>query len=94
MKSDSHLLIRIAVALFIVLCIVTIIELQLRLNRLNDQRAELENQIYDIEEEIAEMKYRISLPYDDDYAARVARLQMGYHYPDEYLFINDLYDKE
>lgn len=94
MKSDSHLLIRIAVALFIVLCIVTIIELQLKLNRLNDQRAELEKQIEDIEEEIAEMEYKISLPYDDDYAARVARMQLGYHYPDEYLFINDLYDEK
>ncbi len=94
MKSDSHLLIRIAVALFIVLCIVTIIELQLKLNRLNDQRAELEEQIEDIEEEIAEMEYKISLPYDDDYAARVARMQLGYHYPDEYLFINDLYDEK
>ncbi|MBQ8235546.1 MAG: septum formation initiator family protein [Clostridia bacterium] len=91
MKNDSHLLFRIAVALGIVLCIVTIIDLQLRLNRLSEQKEDLEQQIYEIEEEIAEMEYRISLPYDDDYAARVARMQLGYHYPDEYLFINDLY---
>ncbi|MBQ8215604.1 MAG: hypothetical protein IJX59_02880 [Clostridia bacterium] len=93
-RMDSHLLVRIALALGIVLCIVKIIEMQLTINRLNDTRQELEGQIYEIEEDLAEMRYKLSLPYDDDYAARVARMQLGYHYPDEYLFVNDLNEEE
>lgn len=93
-RMDSHLLVRIALALGIVLCIVKIIEMQLTINRLNDTRQELEGQIYEIEEDLAEMRYKLSLPYDDDYAARVARMKLGYHYPDEYLFVNDLNEEE
>ncbi len=92
MKEGNHLLVRIAVALFIVLCIATIIDLQLRINKLDDQKDELEREIFDTEEQLAELRYKLNLPYDDDYAARVARKQLGYHYPDEILFINDLYE--
>ena len=93
-RMDSHLLGRIALALGIVLCIVNIIEMQMKLNRYSQERAELEEQIFEIEEDLAEMRYKLSLPYDDDYAARVARMQWGYHYHDEYLFVNDLNEEE
>lgn len=93
MKGSNHLLIRIAVALIIVLCITMIIELQLQMNKLNKQKAELERQVEQSEEKLAELKYKLSLPYDEDYAARVARQQLGYHFPDEILFTNDLYNE-
>ena len=93
-KMDSHLLVRIALALGIVLCIANIIEMQLNINRLNAKKEDLEQQVYEIEEDLAEIRYKLSLPYDDDYAARVARMQLGYHFPDEYLFVNDLNEEE
>lgn len=93
MKEGNHLLIRIAVALFIVLCVATIIDLQLRINKLDDQKEALEKEIFTAEEQLAELQYKLALPYDNDYAARVARKQLGYHYPDEVLFINDLYEE-
>lgn len=92
MKSEGNLLVRIAVSLFIVLCVVSIIELQLRMNKLNDEKQELTQKVEEIREEIEELQYRMNLPYNDDYAARVARMQLGYHFPDEILFINDLYE--
>ena len=92
MKSGNHLLVRIAIALFIVLCIAMIIELQMQMNKLNRQKEELEKELVISEEHVAELEYRLSLPYDNDYAAKVARKQLGYHFPDEILFTNDLYE--
>lgn len=93
MKSDTNLLIRVAAALFIVLCLVTIIELQVRMNNLNAEKEKLEKQLTDLREDIAELEYRIALPYDDNYAAKTARDILGYHFPDELLFINDMYEE-
>lgn len=93
MKSDTNLLIRVAAALFIVLCLVTIIELQVRMNNLNAEKEKLEKQLTDLREDIAELEYRIALPYDDNYAAKAARDILGYHFPDELLFINDMYEE-
>ena len=92
MKSNTSLLVRVAAALFILLSLVTIINLQVRMNDLDRERAELEKQVYNLREDIAELEYQINLPYDDNYAAKVARDILGYHFPDELLFINDLYD--
>lgn len=92
MKSDTNLLIRVAAALFIVLCLVTIIELQVRMNNLNAEKEKLQNQLYELKEDVAELEYRLSLPYDDSYAAKTAREILGYHFPDELLFINDMYE--
>ena len=83
---------RIAIALFIVLCIAMIIELQMQMNKLNRQKEELKKELVVSEERVAELEYRLSLPYDNDYASKVARKQLGYHFPDEILFTNDLYD--
>ena len=91
MKSDTNLLIRIAAAFFILLCLVSIIELQVRMNNLSAEKEKLNEQIALLQEEIAELKYEIDLPYDENYAAKVARKILGYHYPDELLFINDRY---
>ncbi len=93
MKGNSNLLMRVAVAMIIVLCISTTITLRLRMNKLDQQKDQLEKDIYAAEEELAELKYQLSLPYDNDYAAMVARKQLGYHYPNELLFINDLYEE-
>ena len=93
MKSDTNLLIRVAAALFIIFCLVTIIELQVRMNRLDGEKEELKNEIAKLKEENAEIQYEIDLPYDDDYVARVARNILGYHFPDELLFINDMYEE-
>ena len=38
MKGEINLLVRIAVALFIVFCLVTIIDLQIRMNNLDKQK--------------------------------------------------------
>ena len=93
MKSDTNLLIRVAAALFIVLCLVTIIELQVRMNNLNSEKEKLEMQISDLKEDVAELEYRYSQPFDDSYAAKAAREILGYHFPDELLFINDTYEE-
>ena len=91
MKGDTNLLIRIAAAFFIVLCLVSIIELQVRMNTLNAEKEKLNEQLKELREDVAELNYRIGLPYDKNYAAKVARDILGYHYPDELLFINDRY---
>lgn len=92
MKGEINLLVRIAVALFIVFCLVTIIDLQIRMNNLDKQKEVLTGQMQDLQEEIAELEYNLRQPYDDSYAAKVARKVLKYHFPDEILFVNDLYE--
>ena len=55
MKGEINLLVRIAVALFIVFCLVTIIDLQIRMNNLDKQKEVLTGQMQDLQEEIAEL---------------------------------------
>ena len=92
MKGEINLLVRIAVALFIVFCLVTIIDLQIWMNNLDKQKEALTGEMQDLREEIAELEYNLRQPYDDSYAAKVARQVLKYHFPDEILFVNDLYE--
>ena len=52
----------------------------------------LEDQLYAMQEDIAELEEEIAQPVDDNYIKRVARALLNYHLPEEILFFNDLVD--
>ena len=90
MRTGSNFFLKIAMALFIVFAIVLIVQLQLQFNELKSNKDELEQQITDYEEQIAELQYELDLPLDEEYIMRVARKKLNYHLPDEIVFYNDL----
>ena len=90
MLTGSNFFLKIAMALFIVFAIVLIVQLQLQFNELRESKEEIEQNITDYKEQIAELQYELNLPMDKEYVRRVARRKMNFHLPDEIIFYNDL----
>ena len=90
MRTGSNFFLKIAMALFIVFAIVWIVQLQLQFNELRESKEEMQQQITDYKEQIAEIEYELNLPLDQSYIMRVARKKLNYHLSNEILFKNDL----
>ena len=90
MRTGSNFFLKIAMALFIVFAIVLIVQLQLEFNTLREDKEAIVEEIRLRREEIAELRYELELPLDDEYIQRVARKRLKYHLPDAIVFYNDL----
>lgn len=90
MKNGSGFFARIALTVFIVFSIIMIVQLQLEYNELKHEKEDLQESIDDYKESIAELEYKLELPFDREYVIKVARDKLNYHLPDEIIFYNDL----
>ncbi|MBQ3182144.1 MAG: septum formation initiator family protein [Clostridia bacterium] len=88
--TRTNIFVRIAVIIVIVVCLITILKLQIQFNRLNEEKKVLSAQVEEYQEDIEELKAEIERPFDDEYVIRVAREKLGYHLPDEIIYYNDL----
>lgn len=88
--TRTNLFVRIALIIIILVCLFTIVKLQIQFNELNETRKELELQVKEYENQIEELQAELDLPFDDEYVIRVAREKLGYHLPDEIIYYNDL----
>ena len=88
--TRTNIFVRIAVIIVIVVCLITILKLQIQFNKLNEERKILSAQVEEYEEDIEELKAEIERPFDDEYVIRVAREKLGYHPPDEIIYYNAL----
>ena len=84
------LALKVACGAILIVLFISVINMQIELKNLREKRAELEEQIADIKDDIAETKYRLSETVDDAYIERYAREVLGYRYPNEILFYNDV----
>lgn len=88
--TRTNLFVRIALIIIILVCLFTIIKLQIQFNNLNETRKELESSVLNYKNEIEELKSKIDEPFDDEYVIKLAREKLGYHLPDEIIYYNDL----
>ncbi len=88
--TRTNIFVRIAVIIVIVVCLITILKLQIQFNKLNEEKKILAAQVEEYQEDIEELKAEIERPFDDEYVIRVAREKLGYHLPDEIIYYNDL----
>ena len=88
--TRSNIFVKIGITVVIVVCVITILRLQIQFNKLNDEKKLLQDQVLDYQEDIEELKAEIERPFDDEYVIRVAREKLGYHLPDEIIYYNDL----
>lgn len=88
--TRTNLFVRIALVIIVLVCLFTIVKLQIQFNELNETRKELENEVKNEENEIEKLDAELQLPFDDEYVIRVAREKLGYHLPDEIIYYNDL----
>ena len=90
MKRKTNRFVVIAALVVMLVCLITIIRLQINFNALSEEKDELEKQVAEYADEIEELKSEIARPFDDEYIMRVAREKLGYHLPDEIIYYNDL----
>ena len=88
--ARSNIFVKIGLTIVIVVCLITILKLQLQFNKLNDEKKILQTQVNEYREDIEELKAELERPFDDEYVIRVAREKLGYHLPDEIIYYNDL----
>ncbi len=88
--TRTNIFVRLAVIIVIIVCLITILKLQIQFNKLNEEKKLLQAQVDEYEEDIEELRAEIERPFDDEYVIRVAREKLGYHLPDEIIYYNDL----
>ena len=88
----SNLIIRVAFTLIFIFLFVSVINLQVKLKDLRDQREELLETMEQRQDEIDKLELRIATPIDEEYIERVAREKLGYRMPNEVIFYNDIPD--
>lgn len=90
MKSlTGNIALKIAVLIFAVFCIASIVKLQLKNNNINDSAVELQNQIQAEEDKINELQNKIDEPFDEEYVIDIAKDKLNLRLPEEVIFYND-----
>ena len=89
-RVRSNVFVRVALAVFIVFCIVSIVKIQLEFNELKDKKAALNEQKEDYVFSIDKIQNDLNTPVDDDYIIRVAKEKLNLRLPEEIIFYNDL----
>lgn len=90
MKSfTSNIFFKVAVLLFAVLCIVSVIRLQLKNNDVKSDAAALEAKIEEEERKVGELKNKLDAPFDEDYVIELAKEKLNLRLPEEIIFYTD-----
>ena len=88
--SNSHVLMRIAAGLILVFALASAVALyfeqEARIDRLQERRAGLDQQLYEVQSRNAELRELKSLVDTEAYVERVARDQLGMVRPNEIIF--------
>ena len=88
-KVTRSFVVRCAALMFVAFCFFTIIRLQFKNNEVSGEIDELNVQIAEAEQNLAELKRQAEEPVDDEYIEDVARQELDLRHPDEFVFYND-----
>ena len=91
MKDGGRLnfFIKLAVAVMICFCAVSIITLRSQLDEVREKEEQLLKEKEEYEEAIDKLKSDLEHEMDYDYIMRIAREKLSYYLPDEIIFYND-----
>lgn len=81
---------KLALVLFALFCVFTIIKLRIEINSFEEKKSDLESKIAVAEEEVAELQNKLDTPMDEEYVASLAKEKLNLVMPDEVIFYNDL----
>lgn len=91
MKKAKHgFLLKIIIVMFVFLCVVTIIKLQVEYNNLSATKDEIIAANEALRDEIDLMNGTLSQPKDEQYYEEMARKKLNLRLPEEIIFYNDL----
>ena len=90
MKKRTNIFLKLAMIVFIVFALVSIIRMQFRLNALKDQAAALRAEQQEHNYRVEELQEKVDAEFDAEYIERVAREKLGLRMPGEIVYHNDL----
>ena len=90
MKKRTNIFLKLAMIVFIVFALVSIIRMQFRLNALKDQEAALRAEQQEHNYKVEELQEKVDAEFDAEYIERVAREKLGLRMPGEIVYHNDL----
>ena len=89
-KSTMATLVKVFLALLVVFSIVFFLWCLMRYNKIMDEKAEKEQYIEELNDEISELQHFVDMPLDDAYKIRIARERLGMCFPDEIIYYTDM----
>ena len=91
MKKKKHSFIfNIIVTMFIFFCVMSIVKLEIEINKQSSQNQQLTEEIKKLEYEIDEYKNDLTVEKNDEYYEQKAREKLNLRLPEEIIFYNDL----
>ena len=85
----TTLAVKVALGGILVVLFISVVNMQVHLKDLREEKAALTEQISELRNDIDEYNYRLSETVDAAYIERFMRAR-GYRYPNEILFYNDI----
>ena len=90
MKKRTGFIFNVVVALFAFFCILSVIKMQIEINRLKAEEELLIPEIQEIKDENDKYNNILNTPMDQDYYEEKAREKLNLRLPEEIIFYNDL----
>lgn len=89
-RSKHSLIFNIVVTMFVFLCVMSIVKLQIEINRQNVENEAIIKENQQIQYDIDQYKNDLNTPKDEAYYERKAREKLNLRLPEEIIFYNDL----
>lgn len=86
---SRNMLLRFAVLIFLLVCVVSLVVLRLDNNEKRSQVDLLRVEVENMQNYITELEADIAKPFDDEYVADIAHRELGLRYPQEVIFYSD-----
>lgn len=88
----TSLVVKVALGGILVVLFISVVNMQVNLKKLREQRETLQEEIAQLQDEMEQTEYRLSQETDAEYIERYVREKLGYRFPNEILFYNDIAD--
>lgn len=90
MRSDASIFVKISIALFSVIIVITVLSLSLKYNELIKKRDKLRASVEHEQLQLEKLLEEVNADFDDEYIIKIAREELGYRMPDEIIYYNNL----
>lgn len=88
-KEKMHIAVRVFLALLLTFSIVYFLWSLMQYNESMEKKAEKEEYIADLKDDIQQLRYMVDAPLDEEFKIRIAREKLGMCFPDEIIFYGD-----
>lgn len=91
-RKETGFFVKAAIFAFAVFAVITIVELQLKYNKYEEQRDQLLAEVGNLEDKVDELKNQADSEVDRDYIIGIAKEKLNLRLPEEIIFYNDLFN--